>query len=171
MFAKSAPVTPAQTTPNRRVRGGNIPSQSLSSHAEPGPGRQAPRSAPPPAPPPAPRAAQPQASVPRVRRRTVSQRLQEALHVLAQGHARIDTHSMTAWASATFSGARHRLDCVFSGAPAMPAGEAFIDALPDHEFAVPGQIVIEALVVAVDHRLVPDPVLTVTVELLLVEEC
>lgn len=113
----------------------------------------------------------PMVTVPRVHRRTVGCRVREALNTLMQDRAEICAHSEAPWASATFSGARHRLECVFSGHQAMPAGEAFIDALPDHEFALPGQIVIDAQIVAVDHRLSPDPRMAVTVELLLVEEC
>lgn len=120
--------------------------------------------------PVAPAAAKPMVSVPRVHPRTVACRVREALVVLTQDRADIQAHSETSWASATFSGARHRLECVFAGHQAMPAGEAFIDALPDHEFTIPGQIVIEAQVVAVDHRLSPDPRMAVTIELLLVEE-
>ena len=69
--------------------------------------------------------------------------LREAVQDMARDHAEIRSHSETPWASATFSGGRHRLECVFSGLQAIAAGEGFIDALPDHEFALPGQIVVE----------------------------
>ena len=49
-------------------------------------------------------------------------------------------------------------------------GEALIAMLPDHEFALPGQLVADASVSAVDHALAPSPRLTVTCELLLLED-
>jgi hypothetical protein len=45
----------------------------------------------------------------------------------------------------------------------------FITFLPEHEFAIPGQLVADAAVVEVDHRLTP-PRMIVTCELLLLEE-
>jgi len=45
-----------------------------------------------------------------------------------------------------------------------------IAELPDHEFALPGQLVADASVSAVDHALAPSPRLTVTCELLLLED-
>jgi hypothetical protein len=46
----------------------------------------------------------------------------------------------------------------------------FIVFLPEHEFMLPGQLVADAAVTEVDHRLIPEPRLTVSVELLLLEE-
>jgi len=79
-------------------------------------------------------------------------------------------HSETAWASVTFAGTRHRVELAFEGAEAIEAGECFIALLPDHEFAIPGQLVADATVVEVDHRLAPEPKLMVVAELLLLEE-
>lgn len=103
-------------------------------------------------------------------RRTLAERLREALGELAAGHAQFLTHNETAWASVTFSGTRQRIELAFEGAEAVAAGESFIALLPEHEFALPGQLVADAAVVEVDHRLAPEPRLTVTVELLLLEE-
>lgn len=105
---------------------------------------------------------------PRVRK-GASERLREALVALAGGHARIATHREKSWASITFAGARHTLDLTFTGAEAVAAGEAFIAGLSDHEFAIPQQLVAEAYVAAVDHRLDP-PHLAVTCEVLMLEE-
>jgi len=102
-------------------------------------------------------------------RRTTADRLRAALRDLARGHAQITAHSETAWASATFSGGRHRIHLVFEGAEAMEAGESFIALLPEHEFAIAGQLVADATVVEVDHRLLPEPRLAVVAELLLLE--
>ena len=103
-------------------------------------------------------------------RRTLADRLREELSALAQGQALFLAHRETAWASVTFAGTRHRVELAFAGAAAVAAGERFIALLPDHEFALPGQLVADAAVVEVDHRLAPEPRLTVTAELLLLEE-
>jgi hypothetical protein len=107
---------------------------------------------------------------PRAERRTPSVRLREQLLALAEGQAALLSHDEKAWASVTFAGARHRVELAFEGADAVEAGECFIAFLPEHEFAIPGQLVADAAVVAVDHRLAPEPRLCVTCELLLLEE-
>ncbi len=103
------------------------------------------------------------------RRRSKGERLIEALQALAQGRASIARHSETNWASITFAGTRHRVELVFEGAEEVEAGECFIAFLPEHEFALPGQLVADAAVVEVDHRLHP-PLMRVVCELLLLEE-
>ena len=50
------------------------------------------------------------------------------------------------------------------------SGEEFVAALPDHEFAIPGQLVADATVAAAETTLLPQPRLAVTCELLLLEE-
>ena len=96
-------------------------------------------------------------------------RLREALLELAQGRATILSHDEKSWASVTFAGARHRIELVFEGAEAVQAGELFIAFLPEHEFAIPGQLVADAAVTEVDHRFHP-PLMRVRCELLLLEE-
>lgn len=103
-------------------------------------------------------------------RRTVSDRLRDALMELAAGRPRIASHRETAWASITFAGTRHQLELLFDGAEAVAAGEIFIAELPEHEFAIPRQLVADAAVTEVDHRLEP-PLLAVSIELLLLEDC
>lgn len=105
----------------------------------------------------------------RKRRRSKGERLIEALQGLAQGRAAITRHTETSWASITFAGTRHKVELVFEGEDAVEAGECFIAFLPEHEFALPGQLVADAAVVEVDHRLDP-PLMTVVCELLLLEE-
>lgn len=102
-------------------------------------------------------------------RKGTSGHLRDALLALSEGHARIEAHREKSWASITFAGARHRLELVFDGEAAVEAGEQFIALLPGHEFAIPGQLVAEATVTAVDHRLAP-PHMAVTCELLLLED-
>ena len=109
-------------------------------------------------------------TLPRGPRRSTSERLREELQTLAGGHALIVAHSEKSWASITFAGARHRLDLAFEGAAAVEAAENFIAYLPEHEFAIPRQLVADAAVVAVDHRIGRDPRMEVRIELLLLDD-
>jgi hypothetical protein len=93
-----------------------------------------------------------------------------AVMELAEGKARLLRHAERDWASVTFSGTRHTLALSFAGAEAVAAGERFIAALPDHEFAIPRYLVADAAIVSADHELLPDPRLTVECELLLLED-
>ena len=104
---------------------------------------------------------------PRTRRNT-GERLREALLELAQGKATVLSHNEQSWASVTFAGARHRLELAFEGEQAIEAGELLITLLPEHEFEIPGQLVADATVTAVDHRLQPQR-MQVSCELLLLE--
>ena len=97
-------------------------------------------------------------------------RLREQLVELAGGRAEVLSHEETAWASVTFAGTRHRLALAFEGTEAIAAGEAFIALLPEHEFAIRGQLVADATVPSVDHRLSPEPRLVLTCELLLLDD-
>lgn len=102
-------------------------------------------------------------------RRNPAERLRDALIALAGGRATVIAHGEKSWASITFAGTRHRVELAFDGPEAVEAGELFITLLPDHEFALPGQLVADATVTAVDHRLDP-PHMRVSCELLLLEE-
>ena len=108
--------------------------------------------------------------LPRGPRRGATERLREELQALACGHAEILAHSEKSWASITFAGTRHRLDLAFAGADAVEAAENVIAYLPEHEFAIPGQLVADAAVTSVDHRIGPDPRMEVRIELLLLDE-
>lgn len=88
---------------------------------------------------------------------------------LAGERAELLRHSERPWASVTFAGTRHTIAIAFAGAEAVTAGEAFIAALPEHEFAIPRQIVADAAVVAAEHDALAQR-LTVELELLLVED-
>ncbi len=107
---------------------------------------------------------------PRTARRTVADRLREALLALAYDHGEVVRHSERAWASVTFAGARHKVALRFAGAGAVEAGETLIALLPEHEFAIPGQLVADATVTAANHSLLPRPELMVECELLLIDE-
>ena len=103
-------------------------------------------------------------------RRGPSDHLRDALQLLGEGHPLIQHHHERAWASITFSGTRHQFTLLFTGAQAAAAGERFIDALPEHEFAIPGQLVADATVASVDHALLPIPRIELQVEVLLLED-
>lgn len=93
-----------------------------------------------------------------------------ALFALGGGHGALVRHEERAWASITFSGCKHRVTFRFEGAAGLRAGEGFIAALPEHEFAIPHQLVAEATVTAVHQTLLPEPVLEVECEVLLLAE-
>ena len=97
--------------------------------------------------------------------------LLSAVLELAGGKAELIRHAERTWASATFSGTRHTIVLAFAGNDAEAAGEVFLEALPDHEFAIPGQLVADAGIVRTDHALLPAPRLEVEVELLLLDDC
>ena len=103
-------------------------------------------------------------------RRTPWLPLLSAILKLAEGRAELVRHAERCWASVTFSGTRHTVVLSFAGAMPVCAGERFMDALPDHEFAIPRQLVADAAVVRVDHTALPQPRLEVEVELLLLDE-
>jgi hypothetical protein len=94
----------------------------------------------------------------------------DAVMTLAGGGAELLRHAESGWASVTFAGTRHRLVLAFAGAEPVAAAERFIVALPDHEFAIPRQLVADAIVVSVEHSLLPAPRLVVEIELLLLED-
>jgi hypothetical protein len=103
-------------------------------------------------------------------RRSLGDRVRTALGKLAAGRATVLSHKEKAWASITFSGSRHEVVLQFAGIDAVVAGEDLIERLPDHEFAIPGHLVADAAVSAVDHLFGPEERLTVTCVLLLLEE-
>ena len=113
---------------------------------------------------------QPPSRRPPMPKRSTADRLREAVLALGDHRGQVITHSEKAWASITFSGARHTLALLFAGEEAVEAGERFIAALPEHEFAIPGQLVADATVTEAEHRLLPHPRLVVQCELLLLEE-
>lgn len=103
-------------------------------------------------------------------RRTTGDRVQEAVLMLGEAQGRLLNHGETPWASITFAGSRHELKLDFAGPEAVAAGERLIAALPDHEFAIPGQLVADATVSSVHHMMHPAPRMIVTATLLLLED-
>lgn len=104
------------------------------------------------------------------RRRNPWMQLLSAVLALGQGKGELLRHRERPWASATFCGTRHTMALRFAGHDAVSAGECLIAALPDHEFAIRGHIVADALIVSAEQTMLPAPLLTVEVELLLLEE-
>ncbi len=94
----------------------------------------------------------------------------DALLRLGEGHGELIRHCERTWASATFSGTRHTVMLHFRGAEAIAAGERLIAALPDHEFALPRALVADATVREASHSLLPEPLLSVEAELLVLDE-
>ena len=102
--------------------------------------------------------------------RRIRRHLIEAIMALAGGKALLVHHVERGWASVTFAGTRHTMRLAFAGDEAVAAGERFIALLPEHEFAVPSRLVADATVVAAKHGLLPEPRLTVEIELLLLDD-
>lgn len=103
-------------------------------------------------------------------RRTTADRVRAALVGLAGGKRKLLSHDETAWASITFSGTRHCVVMEFCGVDAVACGEDLIECLPNHEFAIPGQLVADATIAMVDHRFGAMERLEVTCVLLLLED-
>jgi hypothetical protein len=104
------------------------------------------------------------------RRLSPADRLRAALITLADGHGTVTDHGERSWASITFAGTRHQVTLVFEGAAAVEAGEKFVAFLPEHDFAIPGQLVADATVSAVDHQMLPAERMVVQVEVLMLDD-
>jgi len=97
------------------------------------------------------------------------EKLADALMLLTDHQGEITAHSARPWASITFRGSQHGITLDFEGAEAVEAGEGFIARLEDHEFNIPGQIVADATIKAVE-RIREMPALIVHAEILMLEE-
>ena len=107
---------------------------------------------------------------PRKPRGGPAQRLRNALIELTGGLGRLDWHKEKAWASITFTGTRHTIRLTCQGSDAVEAGELFIAQLPEHEFALPGQLVAEATITSVEHTVLPDPYMQIECEILVLND-
>lgn len=107
--------------------------------------------------------------IPRAAERA-GKRVVSALQEMVGGIAELLAMEERAWASATFSGARHTVTLRFHGTDDCEAADRFIEALPEHEFALPGLLVADAQVRAVTYGSLPEPVMTVEAELLVLNE-
>lgn len=97
-------------------------------------------------------------------------RLVAALQEMVGGCAELLAMGERAWASATFSGARHTITLRFKGTEDCEVADVFIEALPEHEFALPGLLVADAQIRSVTFDSLPAPAMTVDAELLVLNE-
>lgn len=103
--------------------------------------------------------------------RTVSSQLRFQILSLADGMGEVTSHEETAWSTVTFTGTRHELEICFYGNHACEAGDRMIAELPEHEFRISGQIVVDASHRILDHRFAgDDEVMKVTLVCLLMKE-
>jgi hypothetical protein len=89
---------------------------------------------------------------PRPMRRDCHGRLLAALIERAGPGGDVADSGITAWASATFVGARHTVSLTLAGEDAEGRAEALALALPEAEFSLPGHIVADLSVDAVEAR-------------------
>ncbi|WP_246543741.1 hypothetical protein [Novosphingobium profundi] len=89
---------------------------------------------------------------------------------LAGPRAEFLRHGERPWASATFSGARHTIALSFTGEDALVDGEAFVEALPEHEFAIAGHLVADSTLRGIEHVNGPEPQMSLEIEMLLLED-
>ncbi len=89
---------------------------------------------------------------------------------LAGPGAELLRHSEKPWSSATFSGSRHVVALEFRGDAGLAAAEAFMEALPEHDFALSRHKIAEACIGAVEQTMQPQPCITVEAQFLLVED-
>lgn len=112
----------------------------------------------------------PKTASPRPDERGPWARLLQALLALAGPGADFRQHTERPWSSVTFSGMRHTVTLAFDGIDAVERGEAYAASLPDHEFAIPGYIVADAAISALEHSEPGSSRLVVEAELLLLED-
>jgi hypothetical protein len=103
-------------------------------------------------------------------RATAGERLLRAVLELAGREVVLVSHAERSWASVTFHGSRQTFVLRFHGWEACDGAEQMIALLPDHEFALPGLLVADAVVIRVDQVLLPCPHMEVELEILLLED-
>lgn len=93
-----------------------------------------------------------------------------ALIELSQSTAALQFHEGHDWASATFSGMRHRLALIFTGTEAISAGNILAEQLEAHEFTLKRHVVIDIHVAHRVERHEGEPTLLLEIEALTVED-
>jgi hypothetical protein len=104
------------------------------------------------------------------RLRHPSLQLLQAVMRLAGPSAELICQAERPWASITFSGTRHTISLLFAGAKAEADAQAFVDALPEHEFTIKNQLVADAAITEINHLTLPDRKVMVEADLLLLED-
>ncbi|MET0238724.1 MAG: hypothetical protein ABW184_02400 [Sphingobium sp.] len=107
-----------------------------------------------------------QPSTPRPMRRDCHGRLVSALLDRAGPGWETRECALTAWASATFLGARHVVTLRLEGEDAEDRAQRVVGCLPEAEFAIPGHIVAD---VAIDTVRMTDGGATVALSILTIE--
>lgn len=107
---------------------------------------------------------------PRRARRTIAERVRDAVVALGRDHGEVLAHEERPWASITFTGALHLLTLHFEGVDAVEAGEHLIDELPEYEFTMPGHLMADAEVSGIEQTMLPEPRMVVEVAILLLED-
>ena len=98
------------------------------------------------------------------------ERLLRAVIALAGPLAELEEHREEPWASVTFAGTRHTIVLRYEGWEACDAAETLMAALPEHEFTIARTLVADAAVVRLDQSLLPEPVMTLELALLLLDD-
>lgn len=88
---------------------------------------------------------------------------------LGKGHAALEEHRGTTWASATFTGMRHVLRLRFDGEKAVATAHWLARILPEHEFTIAGHLVADIAITDTHRRCEGAPAMTLIVEALTVE--
>ena len=100
-------------------------------------------------------------------KRDAGELLAAALVELGNSSAHIVRREGTNWASATFTGMRHKVEMQFPGMKAIEAGRTLASILPEHEFTLRGHIVAD---ISAKRSVETDGVLTLEIEALTVED-
>jgi hypothetical protein len=94
----------------------------------------------------------------------------KALMELSDGSAQLIQHRGSSWASATFTGMRHIMELMFEGNEAIGKGDHIAEIIAEHEFMIAGHIVADIAIAEMFRRQEGDPVLTMKIEALTVED-
>jgi len=92
-----------------------------------------------------------------------------AILALTCNRGELISHAEIPWASIGFSGTRHTLVLKFTGEEAIDFGNVFVAGLDSHDIRIAGQLVADAVVLERLLERGPEPVMTMKIELLLLE--
>ncbi|MEO1045812.1 MAG: hypothetical protein AAFX04_10265 [Pseudomonadota bacterium] len=92
------------------------------------------------------------------------------LIAMTRGQAQLRFHEGYDWASATFTGMRHRLALTFTGTESVAAGHDLAERLESHEFALNRHVVIDIHVTHRVERHEGEPTLLLEIEALTLED-
>ena len=98
------------------------------------------------------------------------ERMLRAVTALAGPSAELMSHTERPWASVTFAGTRHTIVLRYEGWEACDEAEKLIAVLPEHEFEIPRTLVADATVSRLEQVLLPEPMMTVELMLLLLDD-